>query len=118
MPIWRSSCRAITSDSPPGRPAIFDAHCESSISVPIFVPSLSSMSEFMVESRICLSSCCVNIVSNCLAASRTALFGSLSALTRRFSRPPARFSDCVGAPQSFLARAADAATRVARGSRM
>ena len=47
MPIWRSSWRAMMSDSPPGRPAIFVAYCESSTSVPIFEPSLSIVSVFI-----------------------------------------------------------------------
>jgi hypothetical protein len=89
MPIWRSSWRAITSDKPPCWPDSLPAHCESSISEPSLVPSLSIMPLACDDSRMVLSSCCMNSDSNCLAASRTTALGSLPAATFRSLMPRA-----------------------------
>ena len=68
-PIWRVSCWAIRSDKPPGWPDMATANCWSSKSVPKSVPALSSMPDFMVASRMLLSSSRMNRDSNCLAVS-------------------------------------------------
>ena len=72
----------MASVSPPGRPVIFSAYWLSSISVPSLLPSLSSMPEAMVASRMLFISCCMNSASNCLAVSRMAAFGSRAAALR------------------------------------
>jgi hypothetical protein len=84
-PIWRSSWRAMASASPPFKPLIFPANSVSIISVPSFVPSLSSMPELIVAWRIDFISSCMNSDSNCLATSLIASFGSLAALLRRLA---------------------------------
>ena len=85
-PICRSSWRAITSDRPPGRPAVLLASWASSISVPSLLPALSISPDAWVDARMVLSSSPMNSDSNCLAASRTAPLGSLAALRLRLSR--------------------------------
>src|SRR6185295_10768164 len=81
-PICRSSWRAIASVSPPGRPVIFAAYWLSSISVPSLVPSLSSIPELSVASRMLFINCCMKSASNCFAVSRMAAFGSRAAALR------------------------------------
>jgi hypothetical protein len=83
--VCRSSWRAIASARPPGRPLILTASCWSSISVPSFVPSLSSMPDDAVASRMLFRSCCMNSDSNCFAVSRIAAFGSRAAVARSAS---------------------------------
>ena len=85
-PICRSSWRAMTSDSPPGRPAVLLASWASSISVPSLLPALSIRPDAWVDARIVLSSSPMNSDSNCLAASRAAPLGSLPAERLRLSR--------------------------------
>ena len=74
--IWRSSCLAITSDRLPGWPAILLTSWASSISVPSLVAALSSMPLAWVDARMVFISSFMNSDSNCLAASRAAVFGS------------------------------------------
>ena len=74
--IFWLSWRVMASVRPPGMPESWTENCWSSRSVPSFSPSLSIRPDFMVASRMLLSSSRMNSDSNCLAASLTA-FGSL-----------------------------------------
>jgi len=74
--IFCDSWRVMASVRPPGMPESWTENCWSSRSVPSFSPSLSIRPDFMVASRMLLSSSRMNSDSNCLAASLTA-FGSL-----------------------------------------
>ncbi len=90
---------------PPGRPVIFAAYWLSSISLPSLVPSLSSMPELRVASRMLFISCCMKRASNCLAVSRIAAFGSRAAAVRSSAIESAFVAE-AGRPESaFVAEA-------------
>src|SRR5690606_21112854 len=86
-PSWRSSCLAISSLRPPGRPVIWLANCVSSMLLPMSVPALSSMPVLMVEARMLLTSSCMNRPSSCLAVSL--------------------MLDCASRPEAGLRRSSD-----------
>src|SRR3989344_2001219 len=75
MPIWRSSCLAMASASPPGRPLIWPANWVSSMPVAISEPLFSNMPLDMVEARMLFISSPMNRLSSCFAVSRTAARG-------------------------------------------